>query len=109
MTYHPINNQYKREPLRLASMCLAHDIPFEIAEYWDGLLIGYPTLKQEERVSDAVCHSGSYGRHDGLLEMMGLLTEEELAEDGVLGWLTAEQVFERWHKHWLETHAEEGE
>jgi hypothetical protein len=107
MTHHTINNQYKREPLRLASMCLAHDIPFEIAEYWNGLIIGYPSLQTDERVSDAVCHDGSYGRQDGLLELMGLLTEEELEEDGVLGWLTAEQVFERWHKHWLETHAEE--
>jgi hypothetical protein len=38
---------------------------------------------------------------------MGLLTEEESECDSVVGWLTAEQVFERWHKHWLETHAEE--
>lgn len=103
---HPIDNQYKREPLRLASMCLAHNIPFEIAEYLNGLIIGYPSLKEKERVSDAVCHEGSYGRHDGLLEMMGLLTEEESEEDSVLGWLTAEQVFERWQKHWLEKHPE---
>lgn len=106
MTDHPINNQYKKEALRLASMCLAHNIPFEIAEYWNGFLIGYPCLKQEERVSDAVCHDGSYGRNDGLLEIKGLVNEEEVG-DSVEGWLTAEQVFERWHKHWLETHAEE--
>ena len=106
MIHHTINNQYKREPIRLASMCLAHNIPFEIAEYWDGFIIGYPSLKQEERVSDAICHNGSYGRQDGLLEMTGLLTEEELEEDGVLGWLTAEQVFERWQKHWKESQGE---
>ena len=105
MTYHAINNKYKREPIRLASMCLAHNIPFEIAEYWNGFIVAYPSL--EERVSDAVCHDGSYGRHIGLLEMMGLLTKEELEYDSVLGHLTAEQVFERWHKHWLENHAEE--
>lgn len=105
MTHHTINNQYKREPLRLASMCLAHDIPFEIAEYWDGFLIGYPSLKEDERVSDAICHNGSYGRQDGLLEMMGLVNEEEVG-DSVEGWLTAEQVFERWQKHWLENRPE---
>lgn len=106
MTHHTINNQYKREPLRLASMCLAHDIPFEIAEYWDGFLIGYPSLKEDERVSDAVCHNGSYGRQEGLLEIMGLVNEEEVG-DSVEGWLTAEQVFERWQKHWLENHTED--
>ena len=63
---HKIKNEYKKEAIRLASMCLANNIPFEIAEYWDGFLIGYPSLGQD-RVSDAVCHSGSYGREQGLL------------------------------------------
>lgn len=100
-----INNQYKREPIRLASMCLAHNIPFDIAEMCHGLIICYP-CQGEGCVSDAICHDGSYGRHDGLLEMMGLLTEEEAECDSVVGWLTAEQVFERWQKHWLENHPE---
>lgn len=108
MLHHTINNQYKREPIHLASMCLEHNIPFEIAELYEGFIIGYPTLREGERVSDAICHNGSYGRHKGLLELMGLLTEEELEFDDVLGCLTAEQVFERWHKHWLENHSKEG-
>ena len=61
MEHHKIKNEYKKEAIRLASMCLANNIPFEIAEYWDGFLVGYPSLGQD-RVSDAVCHSGSYGR-----------------------------------------------
>lgn len=103
---HFVNPFYAKEPLRLASMCLAHNIPFDIAEMCHGLLICYP-CQGADCISDAICHEGSYGRHDGLLEMMGLLTEEESECDSVVGWLTAEQVFERWHKHWLETHAEE--
>jgi hypothetical protein len=99
-----IKNEYKREPLRLASMCLAHNIPFEIAEMCHGLIVIYP-CQGEGYVSDAICHDGSYGRQDGLLEMMGLVNEEEIG-DSVEGYLTAEQVFERWQKHWLENHPE---
>ena len=102
-----VKEEYAREPLRLASMCLANNIPFEIGELYGGLIVCYPTAT-EDRVSDAVCHDGSYGRHEGLLEMMGLVDEEAVG-DSVEGFLTAEQVFERWHKHWLETHGVEGE
>ena len=97
---HFIDPKYAKEPLRLASMLLAHNIPFNIAEMCHGLIICYP-CQGEGCVSDAICHDGSYGRHDGLLEMMGLVNEEEVG-DSVEGWLTAEQVFERWQKHWLE-------
>lgn len=103
-----VKKEYMREPLRLASMCLAANIPFEVGEMLDGLIICYPSADDALCVSDAICHNGSYGRHDGLLEMMGLVNEEEVG-DSVEGWLTAEQVFERWHAHWLQTHAEEGE
>lgn len=42
-----------------------------------------------------------YGSDEGLLEIYGLLTEEEYDETGdfVLGSLTAENVFERINKH----------
>lgn len=103
-----VKKEYMREPLRLASMCLAANIPFEMGELLDGLIICYPSTDENFRVSDAVCHSGSYGRHDGLLEMMGLVNEEEVG-DAVEGWLTAEQVFERWFAHWMQTHFKEGE
>ena len=102
---HFVKPEYAKEPLRLASMLLAHNIPFDIAEMSHGLIICYPCCGAE-CVSDAICHDGSYGRQDGLLEMMGLLTEEESEYDSVLGWLTAEQVFERWHRHWKESQGE---
>ena len=104
-----VKKEYMREPLRLASMLLAANIPFEIGEMYNGLIICYPCMG-DGRVSDAICHDGSYGRNEGLLEIMGCLTEEEEACDSVAGWLTAEEVFRRWHRHWLLTHAkEEGE
>lgn len=104
---HIIKNKYKKEPLRLASMCLANNIPFEIAELFGGLAVYYPCAG-EHCVSDAVCHDGSYGHHEGLLEIMGLVDEEEVG-DSVEGYLTAEEVFMRWNEHWLHHHNTEGE
>lgn len=43
-----------------------------------------------------ICHWGSYGHEDGLLEIMGL-TENE---DGIEGWLTAKEVFRRIKEDW---------
>lgn len=43
-----------------------------------------------------------YGREKGLLEISGLMTDEEYEKenDSVLGYLTAENVFARIKKHW---------
>ena len=41
----------------------------------------------------------SYGREEDLLEIMGLLTKKELKNDSVVGYLTAEDVFNRITKH----------
>ena len=98
-----IKNEYKKEALRLASMCLANNIPFEIAEHLEGLIVAYPSF--ENRVSDAICNNMSYGHKSGLLEIMGLVNEEEVGDE-VEGYLTAEQVFMRWNEHWLHHHNE---
>lgn len=42
---------------------------------------------------------GSYGREQDLLEIMGLLTKEEEKLDDVVGYLMAENVFERIKKY----------
>ena len=42
----------------------------------------------------------TYGGLENRLEIMGLLTKEELEHDDVAGWLTAEDVFERIKAHW---------
>lgn len=44
---------------------------------------------------DAICHLGSYGYEDGLLEIMGDLVDEEKDGDCVVGYLTAEDVVKR--------------
>lgn len=42
---------------------------------------------------DAICHRGSYGYEDGLLEIMGSITNED-----VEGWLTANDIIARLEK-----------
>lgn len=44
---------------------------------------------------DAVCHLGSYGYEQGLLEIMGDLVDEKKDGDTVVGYLTAEDVVKR--------------
>ena len=51
--------------------------------------------KDNTKLCDVVYHYGSYGYEEGLLEIMGGLTEEERGYDEVLGCLTADEVFKR--------------
>lgn len=44
---------------------------------------------------DAICHWGSYGYKEGLLEIMGNIVDEERVGDQVEGWLTAQDVIDR--------------
>ena len=48
--------------------------------------------QDQERQWDAICHSGSYGHNEGLLEIMGNIVR---VNDSVEGWLTADDVIER--------------
>ena len=48
--------------------------------------------QDKERQWDVICHRGSYGHKDGLLEVMGTIAR---GDDDVEGWLTADDVIER--------------
>ena len=60
--------------------------------------IKYP--KKEDFICSVVFGHGTYGFTSGKLEIMGLLTPEEEKYDSVLGYLTAEDVFNRINKHY---------
>ena len=92
-----INKRYIKEALRLMTMCSEAGVPFEVGAVYNGIIVCYPCYGKG-RISDAVCHDSSYGRSNGNLELMGLTNDE----DEVEGDLTAEEVFARWHKHYLE-------
>lgn len=51
-------------------------------------------------LADAIEHCYSIGSLADKLEIMGGLTEEEMEYDGVLGFLTAEEVFKRFKYCW---------
>ena len=76
------------------------NIPYEIVyqDWTDSIQVWYPS--KEDAVCDAICHHYSYGGKEGLLEIMGLLTDEEAEYDSVVGWLTAENVFTRIYRHY---------
>ena len=90
----------------LADMLFDHCIPFELttdAEGNEWNQIWYPSKKNN--VCDVICHRYSYGHERGLLEMMGLTTEEEdKIYFGVVGYLTPEEAFERIWRHWTKNH-----
>lgn len=44
---------------------------------------------------DAICHYGSYGHEQGLLEISGSLVDETKTEDSVEGYLFASEIIER--------------
>lgn len=51
--------------------------------------------KNGKRSWDAICHYGSYGYKEGLLEIMGSIVDVEKDGDEVVGWLTAQDVINR--------------
>lgn len=48
--------------------------------------------KEGQRQWDAICHRGSYGYEQGLLEIYGTIVQ---GQDSVEGWLTAEDIIKR--------------
>ena len=88
------------EIFKLETKLKAAGIPFVYHRQPDmcGFQICYPE-DGENRVCSIVLHSGSYGREQGLLEIMGLLKPDEEECDDVVGYLTADDVFERIKAH----------
>ena len=90
------------EILRLKGMLEKAKIPFLFSELFGGYHIIYPN--NHFRVCSVIQHDCSYGREKDLLEIEGLLTKKEMnrKQDDVLGYLTAENVFQRIENHWKE-------
>lgn len=71
------------EMVSLAIGLNARNIPFAARALYGGMQIICDTW-------DAICHKGSFGHEQGLIEVMGLCDEEE----DVVGYLTAAEVLE---------------
>lgn len=90
------------EIVRLHEMLTGANIPHKFAHYSDGYIITYKMDKNG--VAVIFEHGTSYGHEYDLLELSGrLLTETEMTHAGLVksvGWLTANNVFQRILKHW---------
>ena len=76
------------------------NIPHDFTNLFDGWHIEYSVASNNGyRICSVIEHKYSYGSEKDLLEIMGLVSKEE-AEDGVLGYLTAEEVFKRIYEHY---------
>ena len=89
------------EIFKLKEMLEEAGIPFEFNEDYLGEMALFNNIVQHsyqikinENI-DAIQCVGSYGGYQDLIEIMGALTEEEMKNDDVLGFLTAEEVFKR--------------
>ena len=89
-----------QEIRKLMRMLSDYDIPYSALDMFDGINIQYPG--DDTFVCSVIEHAFSYGGQSDLLEIMGLLTEEERKHDSVKGWMTAKEVFERIYTHYKE-------
>ena len=83
------NNEYLKDK-EYYQILLFNDFR-EVMEHYNT----YKVFDNEKIIISIVQGYGTYGEEDDLLEIMGLLTEEEEKIDSVTGYLTAEDVFNR--------------
>ena len=81
-----VNPVYRIEADKLVKGLTEKGVEFDYYDCWDGVQIVCDGW-------DAICHSGSYGHEQGLLEVMGTVARAD--DDGVEGWLTAEEILQR--------------
>ena len=67
-------------------------VPCEVKDCYRGRQV---VVQVNNDAIDAICSEFSYGHDEGLLEIMGGLTEEEGKWDSVKGYLTPEEVAKR--------------
>lgn len=92
------------EIMKLALKLKGQNVPFEFfikESYQHGFQILYPNAKN--CVCSIIEHDYSYGHEKDLLEIQGLISDEEqkLNNDSVLGYLTADDVYKRIKKHYI--------
>lgn len=80
----------------LEKALLAAGVPCERRRLYDGWQICYPSI--ENCVADVICHYGSYGSEQGLLEIMGLVSDGN--GDSVEGYLNAGECFNLIWRHY---------
>ena len=98
MSEQPTNPVYQ-EILRLEEMLKDAGIAYQIDRVRDGWHIAFP-CNGEKRKCSIREFSGTRGCAKDRLEIAGLLNAEERKYDDRVGWLTAENVFDRIKRDW---------
>ncbi len=90
------------EIYKLKDMLEREGIPFDWSKGDRIVQIEYPNGKRGRngRVLSAIQGQGTFGGNQDLIEINGLLTEEEKKRNSVVGFLTAEEVYSRIDKHY---------
>lgn len=83
-----VNFFYLKEIKKLIVGLAERGIDFTFLQIYDGFQVDVPS-----QAWDAICHSGSYGNKEGLLEVMGSIVRNN--EDTVEGFLTAQEILNR--------------
>lgn len=65
--------------------------------------IAIPAVGADNWEWDAICHNGSYGYEEGLLEVMGDPVVRKEDGDSVKGFLTADDVIQRLEEYYAKT------
>lgn len=99
-----MENKYYKPIKCLYEKLIAHPCgcTFSLEQHLGGFMI--ICSKNGQREWDVICNWGSYGGDSGKLEEMGLFDKEE-DEDSVTGWLTPQQVFNKFiekYEDWSE-------
>ena len=87
-------NHVTAEIFELEEMLREAHIRHQMGESFGGFYVSVLNDKGNT-LCKAICNKYSYGYAQGLLEIIGGVTEEEIVNGGVVGYLTAEEVFER--------------
>lgn len=89
MTTYKLNKDYLIELNKLMLGLAERSISFTFTQIYDGGKVDVPSQNW-----DAICHMGSYGHENGLLEVMGNAVNR-CPYDSVEGFLTADEILER--------------
>lgn len=84
---------HSTEMYNLINALIERKANFKVVENWDTPQVIFFD-EDGMQIGDAICHSGSYGHEQGLLEIMGLDVTEDEYGDTVLGHLTADEVLQ---------------
>ena len=84
-----MNKHYMVELNKLMVGLMERNIEFTFKPLFNGGIVDVPSQNW-----DAICHDGSYGRTQGLLEVMGAKVNKNPYDD-VEGHLTAQEILNR--------------